>query len=503
MASNLCFVSSLSITPRPTTPGLPKHSSLRAPAHITTPRHRRAYQHRPHADPRRLAPTASTASPQSKPIDSTLSLLRTTIQTTLSLSTLLAVQYIVARRLAALSVSFPAPLAAMLLIFSLISVLRFLNLSPPVEKSTALVFTPGVAFLTRWLAVFFVPNLVMLPLAPSLPAADLPKILTILVGGFTATLLSSAAICSLLRFLVRKISGKLPPQVPAQKVSSSPPSNPLIALFAIIAALSLSVATATTSVSNLPARIYALASTLLTFTIGQRLPAALRRILHPLITCTTATIGMMALLGATTGLGFQAALGAYYVRGAGALAGGGNMLAMLLGPAVITFAFTMDKQRRLAKARVVEVAGTSLFASVAALLGTATAGRLLNMSGVSRLMVIPRTVTAPLAVAIAEMVGANVGLAASVVALTGLLGANVAAGVLGLLGVKDPVVRGLSVGCAAHGLGTAAMSEEGGAFPFAALAMTLVGVFSTVLVAIGPFRALLLRVALGTLGASG
>lgn len=174
------------------------------------------------------------------------------------------------------------------------------------------------------------------------------------------------------------------------------------------------------------------------------------------------------------------------------------MLAALLGPAVITFAFTMDKQRRLARARVVEVAGTSLFATLAALFGTALAGRLLRLSGTSRLLVLPRTITAPLAVAIAEMIGADVGLAASVVALTGLLGANVAAMILSGVGVKDPVVRGLSVGASAHGLGTAALSDEGAAFPFSALAMTLVGVFSTVLVAYGPFRGLLLRVAMGS-----
>lgn len=212
----------------------------------------------------------------------------------------------------------------------------------------------------------------------------------------------------------------------------------------------------------------------------------------------------MALLGYTTGLGFTTALSAYYVRGAAAWSGGGNALAFLLGPAVITFAFTMDRQRRLARARAPEVVGTSLFASIGSLFGTAIVARMLNMSKASRLVVLPRTITAPLAVAIAEMLSAEVGLAASVVALTGLLGANVAASLLSVARVKDPVVRGLSVGASAHGLGTAAMGDEGSAFPFAALAMTLVGVFSTVLVAWAPFRALLLRVAVGSvMGAGG
>lgn len=164
---------------------------------------------------------------------------------------------------------------------------------------------------------------------------------------------------------------------------------------------------------------------------------------------------------------------------------------------MITFAFTMDAQRKLARARAVEVVGASLSATLLSLFGTALTARALRMSPASRLLVLPRMITAPLAVAIAELLGANVGLAASVVALTGLLGANIGAGVLTVARVRDPVVRGLSVGAAAHGLGTAAMSDEGSAFPFAAIAMTLVGVFSTVLVAYSPFRALLIRVALG------
>lgn len=157
----------------------------------------------------------------------------------------------------------------------------------------------------------------------------------------------------------------------------------------------------------------------------------------------------------------------------------------------------MDAQRKLARARIVEVVGTALTATLASLFGTAAVARLLKLTLPSRLLVIPRTITAPLAVAIAELLGANVGLAASVVALTGLLGANIGATMLTAAKVKDPVVRGLSVGASAHGLGTAALSDEGAAFPFSALAMTLVGIFSTVLIAYAPFRALLIRVALG------
>lgn len=465
--------------------------------HFASPRALRA---RPPAcaAPRR-APTASAST---SPDDaaaappSALSAARSAAAQGASLVLLLLIQRGVARLLARLGLAFPAPLGAMLLLFGLLSASRFAGLSPAVDRASALLFAPGVAFLTRWLAVFFVPNLVMLPLAPPLPPPDLPRIALILVAGFFATLLSAAAACAALRALVRALTNKPPAEVPPALVSAAPPSGALITSLTAVAAVSLALAARAADPTAMPARVYALAVTLLTFCVGQRFARPVKRLLHPLITCTGGTIAAMALLGAVTGAGFRPALAAYYIR-SGAAWGGGNVLAALLGPAVITFAFTMDAQRRLAKARLVEVVGVSLFATLSGLFGTAFAARLLRMSPASRLIVIPRMITAPLAIAISELLGANVGLAASIVALTGLLGANVAATVLSALGVKDPVARGLAIGASAHGLGTAALSDEGSAFPFAALAMTLVGIFSTVLVAYAPFRALLLRAALG------
>ncbi|CDF36142.1 unnamed protein product [Chondrus crispus] len=387
------------------------------------------HRHIPHASATQATPPSQSAT-----------LVRTVISQVVSLSILVNIQAFVAARLAALGITFPAPLAAMLLIFFVLSLTRYLGHSQTVDWACMHYFTPGVAFLSRWLAVFFVPNLVMLPLAPQLPAADLAKIAFIIVAGFFTSLFSSAVTCSFLRFAVRKTTGRTPPKVISQTVTSTPPSNMLIGSLAAIIALTLAFSVRAASVTCLPAKIFALSATVLTFCIGQRLPRQLKAVFHPLITCTAGTIGLMALLGSATGLGFTTALSSYYIRTAGAW-GGGNVLATLLGPAVITFAFTMDAQRKLALARVVEVVGTTLAATLTALFGTAVAARALKMTGASRLLVVPRTITAPLAVAIAELLGANVGLSASVVALTGLLGASIGATVLSAARVKDPVVR--------------------------------------------------------------
>ena len=104
-------------------------------------------------------------------------------------------------------------------------------------------------------------------------------------------------------------------------------------------------------------------------------------------------------------------------------------------------------------------------------------------------------VTAPLAIAIANMIGADPSLAATIVVITGLLAANFGRAALDAIGVTSPVARGLAMGAAGHGLGTAAMAEEKEAFPFAAIAMALNAAASTILVSIPAVRRLLLSVA--------
>ncbi len=84
----------------------------------------------------------------------------------------------------------------------------------------------------------------------------------------------------------------------------------------------------------------------------------------------------------------------------------------------------------------------------------------------------------------ASILGADVSLAVTIVVLTGLFGANFGASILDAAGITDAVARGLGIGAAAHGLGTAAFASEKDAFPFAAIGMALTASACTVLVSL-------------------
>ena len=67
----------------------------------------------------------------------------------------------------------------------------------------------------------------------------------------------------------------------------------------------------------------------------------------------------------------------------------------------------------------------------------------------------PKSTTAPVAIGIAQSLGGSPTLTAVLVILTGITGALIATPLLNMLRVTDWRARGLAVGTAAHGIGTA------------------------------------------------
>mmetsp|Transcript_21067 Transcript_21067/g.43542 ORF Transcript_21067/g.43542 Transcript_21067/m.43542 type:complete len:183 (-) Transcript_21067:310-858(-) len=179
-------------------------------------------------------------------------------------------------------------------------------------------------------------------------------------------------------------------------------------------------------------------------------------------------------------------------------AGAGDALLFCLGPAVVALACQMYGRKKLMRENIPEVGVSTLVSALGGLYGTAAAVRLLGIANTSvRLSLLSRNITSPLAMAIASILGADASLAVTIVVLTGLFGANFGATILDAFRINDAVARGLGIGAAAHGLGTAAFANEKDAFPFAAIAMALTASACTVLVSIPVVKSSVLKLALG------
>lgn len=146
---------------------------------------------------------------------------------------------------------------------------------------------------------------------------------------------------------------------------------------------------------------------------------------------------------------------------------GAQFVHFLLGPATVALAIPLyrqfDRVRRSALALVVSLLCGSLTA-----IGTAVGlGWLLGASRETLLSLAPKSVTAPVAMGITEQLGGLPSLTAVLVILTGILGAVIGPMVLNLLRIRDWRARGLALGTASHGIGTARalqVNELAGAF---------------------------------------
>jgi predicted murein hydrolase (TIGR00659 family) len=161
---------------------------------------------------------------------------------------------------------------------------------------------------------------------------------------------------------------------------------------------------------------------------------------------------------------------------------GAQFVHFLLGPATVALAVPLYAQWHRLRAVLLPLLAALMTGSLVAIGSALAFGWLLGASDTTLRALAPKSVTAPIAMGIAEKIGGIPSLTAVLVILTGISGAALAKWVLDVLRIRDHAVRGFAVGVAAHGIGTARafqVSEQAGAF--AGLGMGLNGVLTAVM----------------------
>ena len=185
-------------------------------------------------------------------------------------------------------------------------------------------------------------------------------------------------------------------------------------------------------------------------------------------------------------------------------AGAGDYLLYILGPSVVSFALSVYSRKSLVFSNLPMVLTAMIVSSAGGLFATGAFVRLIQLGGSSqnaalvRLSTLGRNITTALAMALTDMVGGDLSIAAAVVCLTGIIGASYGIPLLNAIGIKDPVSRGLGIGSSSQGLGVASIAGEPDAFPFASVAMVLTAVSATTIASIPSARNALIRVTTGT-----
>ncbi len=162
---------------------------------------------------------------------------------------------------------------------------------------------------------------------------------------------------------------------------------------------------------------------------------------------------------------------------------GTKFIHFFVGPVIVALAVPLYSQIKRLREIWLPVTVALLVGSSTAILSAVLVAWALGASVSTLISLAPKSATMPIAMALAERFNGLVALAAVAVAVTGIGGTIIARPLLNMLGIKDPAVRGFSLGLTAHAIGTArAMQSNETAGAFAALAMALNGVATAVIV---------------------
>lgn len=151
---------------------------------------------------------------------------------------------------------------------------------------------------------------------------------------------------------------------------------------------------------------------------------------------------------------------------------GAQFIHFLLGPAVVALAWPLWERRAELRNRARALVTASVLGGAAAAASAVVLGSLFGLSDDVLRSLAPKSVTAPVAMGIAERIDGIPALAAVFAVVTGMIGALSAKYLFDLLRIDSPAVRGFALGTSSHGIGAArAMQVHPDAGAYAGLAL--------------------------------
>jgi predicted murein hydrolase (TIGR00659 family) len=177
----------------------------------------------------------------------------------------------------------------------------------------------------------------------------------------------------------------------------------------------------------------------------------LNPLLNPVLLAVCLLVGALMLTGTSYPTYFE---GAQFVH-------------FLLGPATVALAIPLYRQFERVKRSAFAILTSIITGSLTASLSAVVLLRMFGGGWDTAISIAPKSVTAPVAMGISEQLGGLPSLTAVLVILTGIFGAMLGPPLLNLLRISDWSARGLAIGTASHGIGTARalqVNEVAGAF---------------------------------------
>lgn len=161
---------------------------------------------------------------------------------------------------------------------------------------------------------------------------------------------------------------------------------------------------------------------------------------------------------------------------------GGDYIDFWLKPAVVALGVPLYKQLGIIRKQMLPLLVAEMAGCVAGIISVVLVAKLLGATQTVVMSLVPKAVTTPIAMEISASVGGIPALTAAVVVCTGIFGGMAGFRITSMGRVKSPIAQGLSMGTAAHAMGTSAAMERSDRYgAFSSLGLTLNGLLTAIL----------------------
>ncbi|WP_127540841.1 LrgB family protein [Paenibacillus illinoisensis] len=140
---------------------------------------------------------------------------------------------------------------------------------------------------------------------------------------------------------------------------------------------------------------------------------------------------------------------------------GGKWIQDLLGPAVVSLAFPLSKHMDVLKRNVIPILGGTLGGSIVGMFTGASVALLLGYPKDIVIALLPKSVTTPVAIQLADQAGGNASFTSLFVMIAGFSGILLGPLMMKWIRIKDNSAYGIGLGSASHALGMARSFEYG------------------------------------------
>lgn len=138
-----------------------------------------------------------------------------------------------------------------------------------------------------------------------------------------------------------------------------------------------------------------------------------------------------------------------------------DYLYYLLTPTTVCLAIPLYEQLKILKENFIAILFGVLAGTFAGLSSILVFSILFDFSHNMYVTLLPKSITAAMAMGISEELGGVPSLTVPIVIMTGITGNIIAKGVCKTFKIKEPIARGIAIGSASHAMGTAKAIEMG------------------------------------------